>query len=87
MADEPVTYTAAQAAAAATALRRAAGLEPERFPQGQFVGMISDEIRTLRERGFDDAKIAGVLAESGVPLDAATIGRLYMDTSQIKRER
>ncbi len=36
---------------AQSALRNAAGLEPEQFPLEAFVGMISDEIQILREQG------------------------------------
>ncbi len=84
---ESASFTAEQVAAAANALRRAAGLDPERFPQGQVVGMLSDEIRRLREDGVGDAEIARIVAAVGVPIDAATITSSYVETSQMQRGR
>jgi hypothetical protein len=53
-----------EALKAQKALREAAGLGPERFPLEAFVGMISDEIETLRERGKSDTDIAEIIRES-----------------------
>jgi len=39
------------------ALRTAAGLGEERFPVGAFVGMISEEIQELQDRGKRDEEI------------------------------
>ena len=57
MQDQPL-YTADQVARAARELREAAGASQERFTAAQVVAMLSDEVRLLRERGFDDQRIA-----------------------------
>lgn len=44
-------YPVEEAIKAQKSLRDAAGLGPERFPVQAFVGMVSDEIQLLRERG------------------------------------
>lgn len=43
------------------ALRSAAGLGPELFPIQAFVGMISDEIESLRKQGKTDTEIAAMI--------------------------
>ncbi len=53
------TYTADQVARAARELRQAAGTDEEQFSTEQVVSMLGDEIRLLRERGFNDERIAG----------------------------
>ncbi len=50
-------YTAEQIAVAARDLRDAAGAPEEQFSLEQVVGMLSDEIRLLRERGFSSERI------------------------------
>ncbi|GAC1356887.1 MAG: hypothetical protein NVSMB31_17400 [Vulcanimicrobiaceae bacterium] len=42
-------------------MREAAGLGPEQFPLEAFVGMISDEIETLRKQGRTDDEIARLI--------------------------
>ena len=65
------TVTAQQAADAQTALRKAMGLDPERFPQPAFIAMISDEIEQLRGRGKTDQDIVEVLRSAvGVEVSA-----------------
>ena len=81
------SFTAEQVATAANALRRAAGFDPEEFPQAQVVGMLSDEIRQLRDRGVRDDEIARIIAAVGVPIDASVIESSYVDTSEMPRER
>ena len=58
---EPVTYTADQVAQAARELRQAAGSDEQQFTTPQALRMLADEIRLLRERGFNNAKIADLL--------------------------
>jgi hypothetical protein len=55
---EELTYTPDQVARAARELREAAGASEQRFTAAQVVAMLSDEVRLLRERGFDDQRIA-----------------------------
>lgn len=58
------TYPLEEALKAQKSLRDAAGLAPEQFPVEAFVGMISDEIEQLRERGKSDEDIASIIRES-----------------------
>ncbi len=75
-------FTLEQAMRGMAALRVAAGLPEERFGTEQLLGMLSDEIRGLRERGSSDESIAELLqAKAGLDLDAATIKKYYVDTS------
>lgn len=57
------TYSIQDALQAQSALRSAAGLEPEQFAIDAFVGMISDEIEVLREQGKTDDQIAGLIRD------------------------
>ena len=62
---KPKLYTLDEALKAQTALRAQAGLGPEMFPLEAFVGMISDEIESLRKCGKSDDEIAAVSRSSG----------------------
>jgi O-phosphoseryl-tRNA(Cys) synthetase len=57
-------YPVEEAVKAQKALRAASGLGPEMFPVEAFVGMISDEIESLRRRGKNDADIAQIVKDS-----------------------
>ena len=70
---------------AQAALRSAAGEGEESFDEQQLVGMLSDEISTLRAAGSTDEDIAALLkTDAGLDLSAETIGRFYVDTSGYK---
>ena len=58
------TYPVEEAIRAQKALRELAGLGPEMFPVEAFVGMISDEVETLRKQGHSDEEIARTIAAS-----------------------
>lgn len=78
MVDE-VVFTVDQVAACNTALRTALGLPPEHVPVARFVGMISDEIEQLRAKGWADAEIAALVAEStGSVMTAQDIADNYV---------
>ncbi len=63
---------------AQSALRAAAGLEPETFPISDFVGMISDEVEQLRRKGRSDDEIAAVIStSSSIQISGAEIGQYY----------
>ncbi|MCW6508494.1 hypothetical protein [Lichenifustis flavocetrariae] len=62
--DAEVVFTVDQVAEANTALRTALGRPPENFTMAQFIAMVSDEIDQLRGKGWGDAEIASLLAES-----------------------
>lgn len=57
------TYPLGEALEAQQALRDAAGLPPEQFPVEAFIGMVSDEIESLRKRGHGDAEIATIIQQ------------------------
>lgn len=72
------SYSLDQALKAQRALRAAAGLSEERFPLSAFVGMVSDEIETLRSQGHSDEEIARIIAKnSEVRLSADAIREHY----------
>jgi hypothetical protein len=72
------TYPLEEALKAQRALREAAGLAPEQFPIEAFVGMISDEVESLRRRGRTDAEIAALIeASSQIRITAKQIDANY----------
>lgn len=75
MTDYP-TYTADQVARAARELREAAGASQQRFTAPQVVAMLSDEVRLLRERGFDDQRIADLFNGFDIQATAEDIARV-----------
>ena len=71
-------YPVEEAIKAQKSLREAAGLEPEQFPIEAFVGMISDEIESLRKRGKTDEEIASIIQRnSAIEISAAEIAENY----------
>ena len=75
---EPKMYSVEEAIKAQKALRSAAGLGPEQFPIQAFVGMISDEIESLRKRGKTDEEIAGMIKRnSAIEITAEQIAENY----------
>jgi hypothetical protein len=72
------TYPLEEALKAQKSLRDAAGLAPEQFPIQAFVGMISDEIESLRKRGKSDDDIAAIIRNnSAINITAADIAENY----------
>lgn len=75
---EEKTYPVQEALRAQEALRKLAGLGAEQFPIQAFVGMISDEVETLRTLGHSDETIAQtIMANSGIEITAAEIAANY----------
>ena len=75
---QPKTYPVEEALKAQKCLRQAAGLGPEQFPIQAFVGMISDEIETLRKNGKSDQEIATLIQEnSAIQITAEEIAEIY----------
>lgn len=67
-----------EALKAQKALRAQAGLGPEMFPIQAFVGMISDEVESLRKRGQSDDEIASVIrASSSIEITGGQIAEYY----------
>ena len=80
-------YPLEEALRAQKALRDKAGLPPEQFPVPAFVGMISDEIENLRQRGHSDEEIAETIrAHSKIEITAAEIAEHYAGTEQRHRK-
>jgi hypothetical protein len=76
-------YPVEEAIKAQKSLRNAAGLTPELFPVQAFVGMISDEIELLRERGKSDEEIAALVRDnSAIEITAKEIGEHYAPPEQ-----
>lgn len=73
---EELTYTADQVARAARELREAAGASQEHFTVAQVVAMLSDEVRLLRERGFDDQRIADLFTGFDIQATPEDIARV-----------
>jgi len=69
------TYTIDQIAIAARELREAAGTEVERFTSTQVIDLLGGEIQILRERGFSDDRITGLLAGFDIELKKGQIDR------------
>ncbi len=82
-----MTFTLEQAMKAQQVLRSAAELPSEQFPVQAFVGMISDEIEALRQKGKSDAEIAGLVNEAaGTQLSVADIEENYATPDSRRRE-
>ncbi len=71
-------YPIEEALKAQNALRAAAGLGPEMFPIQAFVGMISDEIESLRKQGKSDMEIADIIRRnSAIEVSPEELARYY----------
>jgi hypothetical protein len=72
------SYPLEEALRAQKALRDLAGLPAESFPLEAFVGMISDEIETLRNQGHPDREIAEIISKnSAIQISASEIAEHY----------
>jgi len=72
------SYGLEQVMRAQSALRSAAGMQPEAFPLEAFVGMVSDEIESLRTQGRSDEEIVEIIrASSGIEIEAAELAENY----------
>ena len=72
-----------EALKAQKALRDAAGSGPEEFPLPAFIGMISDEVETLRGMGKSDDEIAAIIqANSSIRITAEEIREHYATPEQ-----
>ena len=77
------TYPVEEALKAQKSLREAASLSPEQFPIQAFVGMISDEIESLRKRGKSDEQIADIIQRnSAIEITASEIAGNYASPEQ-----
>lgn len=69
------TYSIDQIAIAARELREAAGADEERFTSKQVAELLGGEIQILRERGFTDDRIRGLLNGFDIELKPGQIER------------
>lgn len=84
----PKLYPLTEALRALQALRDLAGLEPEMFPIQAFVGMISDEVETLRKQGHTDEQIAQTIAaHSSIQITPEEIAANYATPEQRQGHR
>ena len=73
-----MTFTLQQALKTQQALREAANLPDEQFPLPAFVGMISDEIETLRTKGKTDQEITELINKAaGTNLSSSAVTENY----------
>jgi len=72
MAEERM-YTTTQLALAARELREAAGSEEQTVTAVEAIEMLDDEIRLLRERGFNDEQIAALFTGFDIELTTEQI--------------
>jgi hypothetical protein len=81
-------YPLSEALKAQQALRTAGELGPEMFPLEAFVGMVSDEIQSLRERGRSDDEIAALIrANSQIEISPDEIARFYATAEERHQNR
>ncbi len=81
-----MTFTVEQALRAQNALRNAANLPAEQFPIEAFVGMISDEIETLRKQGKTDEEITDLInAAMNSNIAASLITQHYASSEDRQR--
>ena len=80
---EAKTFPVAEAVRAQKALRDLAGLGPEMFPVQAFVGMISDEVETLRRQGHSDEEIAKTIRDhSSIQITSGEIAENYASSEE-----
>ena len=80
---DDVTYSLDQSLQALNALRTAAGSPPEQFPLPAFVGMISDEVETLRKQGRSDTEIVTIIHQSsGIEITPEQLADNYATPQQ-----
>jgi hypothetical protein len=69
------TYTIDQIAIAARELREAAGADPERYTAGEVASLLGGEIEILRQRGFTDQRITGLITAFEIDIKPSQIDR------------
>lgn len=81
-----MNFTLEQALKAQQALREAANLPEEQFPVQAFIGMLSDEIQALREKGKTDEDIAGIISRAtSIELPPSAVGDNYATPEERQR--
>lgn len=81
-------YPVEEAVKAQKALRQVAGLGPEMFPVQAFVGMISDEIESLRKLGTSDEEIVALIHQhSSIEITEKDISEYFVPAEQRHLEK
>jgi len=75
MSTNPKTYTIDQIALAARELREAAGADPERYTSAEVASLLTGEIEILRQRGFTDERITGLITAFDIDIKPRQIER------------
>ena len=75
MSANPRTYTIDQIALAARELREAAGADPERYTGAEVATLLAGEIEILRQRGFSDQRITGLITAFDIDIQPSQIER------------
>jgi hypothetical protein len=85
MAANPKTYTIDQIAVAARELREAAGADAERYSGAEVAALLGGEIEILRQRGFTDERITGLITAFDIDIQPRQIERRKQTTANLIR--
>lgn len=79
------TYTIDQIAVAARELREAAGADPERYTGSEVASLLAGEIEILRQRGFTDERITGLITAFDIDIQPRQIERRRQNPTNLIR--
>ena len=79
------TYSIDQIAVAARELREAAGAEEERYTGAEVASLLEGEIQILRQRGFTDERITGLISGFEIDLKPGQIERRRRNPANLIR--
>jgi hypothetical protein len=79
------TYTIDQIAVAARELREAAGADPDRYTSAEVASLLAGEIEILRQRGFTDERIAGLISAFEIDIKPRQIERRRQSPANLIR--
>ncbi|MGA8940398.1 MAG: hypothetical protein WB439_14640 [Acidobacteriaceae bacterium] len=79
------TYTIDQIAVAARELREAAGADPERYTGSEVAALLAGEIEILRQRGFTDERITGLITAFDIDIQPRQIERRRQNPANLIR--
>ncbi len=85
MATNQRTYTIDQIAVAARELREAAGADPERYTSAEVASLLGGEIEILRQRGFTDERITGLITAFDIDIQPRHIERRRQSPANLIR--
>jgi len=79
------TYTIDQIAVAARELREAAGADPDRYSGAEVASLLAGEIEILRQRGFTDERIVGLITAFEIDIKPRQIDRRRQSPANLIR--